>query len=229
MRAPSNRRSTDRRIDDEAAIEEASRRLRRLFVDVISDTSSPKKKFRAAIGLVDGALDEAGWALNTAEYALNEGVKCHLNKRAKDAIADAIPSVADAIAFIKLARKTAIPELRQARPATGPRWGRHRDLNASRNQTIAETVVSIREQFGLSQEQASWVVSQALESLVDEHKRVFERLIKERGADPVWIDECRKFVDKLRLSEDASKTLRRSTEPFLSKILTLASRRKHTA
>jgi len=215
MRAPSNRRSTDRRIDDEAAIEEASRRLRRLFVDVISDTSSPKKKFRAAIGLVDGALDE--------------GVKCHLNKRAKDAIADAIPSVADAIAFIKLARKTAIPELRQARPATGPRWGRHRDLNASRNQTIAETVVSIREQFGLSQEQASWVVSQALESLVDEHKRVFERLIKERGADPVWIDECRKFVDKLRLSEDASKTLRRSTEPFLSKILTLASRRKHTA
>jgi len=217
MRAPRHGIS---KFNDAAAIEEASRHLRRLFVDSISwnegaDTSSPKKKFEASIALVEGVLAEA-------EGALNEAAKCRLNKRAKDAIANAIP-------FIELARKAAIPELRQARPATGPRWGRHRDLNASRNQTIAETVVSIREQFGLSQEQASWVVSQALESLVDEHKRVFERLIKERGADPVWIDECRKFVDKLRLSEDASKTLRRSTEPFLSKILTLASRRKHTA
>jgi hypothetical protein len=202
MRVPSNRRSTDKRIDDEAAIEEASRRLRRLFVDVISDTSRPKQKFKAAIALMEGALDEAGWALNTAEYALNEVVKCHLNKRAKAAIADAIPSIADAIPFIKLVRKAAIPELRQAQPAKGRR-GQHADLNASRNQTIAETVVSIREQFGLSQEKASWVVSKALESLADEHKRMFERLIKERGADPVWIDQCRKFVDKLRLTEDS--------------------------
>jgi hypothetical protein len=203
MRAPSNRRSTDKRIDDKAAVEEASRRLRRLFVDVISDTSSPKKKFKAAIALVEGALDEAGWALNTAEYALNEVVKCRLNKRARDAIADAIPSIADAIPFIKIARKAAIPEVRQARPAKGRRRGQHADLNASRNQTIAETVVSIREQFGLSQEQASWIVSEALKSLVDERKRAFERLIKERGADPVWIDECRKFVGKLRLAEDS--------------------------
>ena len=124
MRAPSNRRNTDKRIDDEAAIEEASRRLRRLFVDVISDTSSPNKKFKAAIELVEGALDEAGWALNTAEYALNEAVKCRLNKRAKDAIADAIPSIADAIPFIKLARKDAIPELRRARPPKGRRGQR---------------------------------------------------------------------------------------------------------
>ena len=201
MRAPSPRRSTNKRIDDEAVIKEASRRLRRLFVDVISDTSSTKKKFKAAIALVEGALDEAGWALNTAEYALNEVVKCRLNKRARDAIADAIPSIADAIPFIKIARKAAIPEVRQARPAKG-RHGQHGDLNASRNQTIAETVVSIREQFGLSQERASWIVSEALKSLVDERKRAFERLIKERGADPVWIDECRKFIDKLRLTED---------------------------
>jgi len=203
MRAPSDKRSTDKRTDDEAAIEEASRRLRRLFVDVISDTSSPNKKFKAAIELVEGALDEAGWALNMAEYALNEIVKCRLDKRAKDAIADAIPSIADAISFIELARKAGIPKVRQARPPIGPRHGQHRDLNASRNQTIAKTVVSIRQLFGLSQEQASWVISEALKSLVDERKRVFERLIKEWGADPVWIDECRKFVDKLRLSEDS--------------------------
>jgi len=199
MRAPSH---DTNKLEDEAAIEEASRRLRPLFFDVISDTSSPKKKFKAAFALVEGVLDETGWALNMAEYALNEAVKCRLNKRAKDAIADAIPSIADAIPFIKLARKAAIPELRQARPPKGPH-GQHSDLNASRNQTIAETVASIRKQFELSQEQASWVVSEALSRLVDEHRKVFERLIKERGADPVWIDERRKFVNKLRLSEDS--------------------------
>ena len=62
--------------------------------------------------------------------------------------------------------------------------------------------MSIREQFGLSQEQASWVVSEALKSFVDERKRVFERLIKEWKADPAWIDECLKFVDDKWLSED---------------------------
>lgn len=188
MRAPSHGTN---KLDDEAAIEEASRHLRRLFVDGISwsegaDTSSPKKKFEASVALVQDALAEA-------ECALNEAVKCALNKKAKNAIADAIP-------FIKLARKAAIPELRQARPPKG-RHGQRSDLNAPRYQTIAETVASIREQFGLSQERASSVVSEALKSLVLERRGVFRRLIKERKADPAWIEECRKFIDKLWLGE----------------------------
>ena len=188
MRAPRHGIS---KFNDAAAIEEASRHLRRLFVDSISwnegaDTSSPKKKFEASIALVEGVLAEA-------EGALNEAAKCRLNKRAKDAIANAIP-------FIELARKAAIPELRQARPSIG-RHGQHGDLNASRNQTFAETVVSIREQFGLSQERASSVVSEALKSLVLEHRRVLKLLIKKRGADPAWIEECQKFIDKLWLGE----------------------------
>jgi len=166
MRAPRHGIS---KFNDAAAIEEASRHLRRLFVDSISwnegaDTSSPKKKFEASIALVEGVLAEA-------EGALNEAAKCRLNKRAKDAIANAIP-------FIELARKAAIPELRQARPSIG-RHGQHGDLNASRNQTFAETVASIREQFVLSQERASSVVSEA----------------------PAWIEECQKFIDKLWLGE----------------------------
>jgi|SRR6516164_4328017 len=188
MRAPRHGIS---KFNDAAAIEEASRHLRRLFVDSISwnegaDTSSPKKKFEASIALVEGVLAEA-------EGALNEAAKCRLNKRAKDAIANAIP-------FIELARKAAIPELRQARPSIG-RHGQHGDLNASRNQTFAETVASIREQFVLSQERASSVVSEALKSLVLEHRRVLKLLIKKRGADPAWIEECQKFIDKLWLGE----------------------------
>jgi len=131
--------------------------------------------------------------LAEAEGALNEAAKYRLNKRAKDAIANAIP-------FIELARKAAIPELRQARPSIG-RHGQHGDLNASRNQTFAETVASIREQFVLSQERASSVVSEALKSLVLEHRRVLKLLIKKRGADPAWIEECQKFIDKLWLGE----------------------------
>jgi len=188
MRAPRHGIS---KFNDAAAIEGASRHLRRLFVDSISwnegaDTSSPKKKFEASIALVEGVLAEA-------EGALNEAAKCRLNKRAKDAIANAIP-------FIELARKAAIPELRQARPSIG-RHGQHGDLNASRNQTFAETVASIREQFVLSQERASSVVSEALKSLVLEHRRVLKLLIKKRGADPAWIEECQKFIDKLWLGE----------------------------
>lgn len=188
MRAPRHGIS---KFNDAAAIEEASRHLRRLFVDSISwnegaDTSSPKKKFEASIALVEGVLAEA-------EGALNEAAKYRLNKRAKDAIANAIP-------FIELARKAAIPELRQARPSIG-RHGQHGDLNASRNQTFAETVASIREQFVLSQERASSVVSEALKSLVLEHRRVLKLLIKKRGADPAWIEECQKFIDKLWLGE----------------------------
>ena len=188
MRAPRHGIS---KFNDAAAIEEASRHLRRLFVDSISwnegaDTSSPKKKFEASIALVEGVLAEA-------EGALNEAAKYRLNKRAKDAIANAIP-------FIELARKAAIPELRQARPSIG-RHGQHGDLNASRNQTIAETVASIGKQFGLSQEQASSIVSEALKSLVLEHRRVLKLLIKKRGADPAWIEECQKFIDKLWLGE----------------------------
>jgi hypothetical protein len=194
MRAPSHRGSTTKRIDDEAAIEEASRRLRPLLADVISWNESsvpPKKKFKAAIGLVDGVLDNAEGALNKAEYALHEAMKCRLNERAKHLVAD-----------IELARKAAIPELRQARPAKGRRHGQYKDLNASRNQRIAETVASMGKQFEMSQEQASWVVSETLKRLIAERERVFEWLIKTKKADPAWIKECRKFVAKLRLAED---------------------------
>jgi hypothetical protein len=197
MRAPSDKRSTDKQI---GAIEEACRCLRSLFADVVSwnergaDTISPKKKFKATIALVENAL-------GGAKYALDEALKCALNKEAADTIANTIP-------FIELARKVAIPELRQARPPKG-RWGHHSDLSASRNRTIAETVRSIRKQFGLSQEQASSVVSEALKSLVKEHRRAFRGLTKERSddpacipADPAWIDEGLKIIDKLCLSED---------------------------
>jgi hypothetical protein len=184
MRAPAPKRS-----DDEAAIEEASRRLRQIFNSVVSWSeqgavgNSPTKKLEAAIGLVEGALGEA-------ERALNEASKCALNKEAADAIADAIP-------FIKLARKDAVPELQQARPAKG-RHGRHGDLNASRDQAIAETVASVCAQFGLSQEQASSIVSEALKRLVSEHRKALKRL-KARGA---WVDEYQNtVVDKLVLSE----------------------------
>jgi hypothetical protein len=211
MRAPRHGIS---KLNDAAAIEEASRHLRRLFVDSISwsegaDTSSPKKKFGASMGLVEGALAEAECALKASSASLNEAMKCALNKRAKNAIDSAMDAIANAIPFIELARKAAIPELRRARPAIG-RWGQHGDLNASRNQTIAETVASIGKQFGLSQEQASSIVSEALKSLVLEHRRVFRSLTKERAADPewipadpAWIDQCLKFVDRLRLSEDS--------------------------
>jgi len=201
MRAPSNRRS-DKRIDDETAIKEASRRLEPLFVDGISWSergADTRKKFRTAIALVESALAEAERVLSKTVRVLNKTGKRALNKRTKGTIANAI---ANAVPFIKLARKAAIPELRQARPSIG-RHGRYGDLNASRNQTIAETVASIRKQFGLSQEQASSVVSETLESLVREHKQVFEYLIKMREADPAWIEECLKFVGKLGLSEDS--------------------------
>jgi hypothetical protein len=169
----------------EAAIEEASCRLRRLFVadNVISwneqgaGASSPKKKLAAAIRLVEVALGEAEQALG--------------------------PN-ADAIPLIKLAREAAIPELRLALPSKG-RHGRHRDLNASRDQTIAETVVSIHEQFGLSQERASSAVSEALKRLVSEHRKALKRF-KQMGADAAWIDEYQdSVVDKLGLSKDSVK------------------------
>jgi len=197
MRASADKRS----IDDEAAIEEARRRLRPLFHHKITDTSSPKEKFTAASALVEGALDEAGWALNAAEYALNEAVKCRLNKKATDAIADAIPSTTDAIPFIKLSRRIAIPVIKRGQPAKGRR-GHHSDLDSSRNQLIAETVESISQHHGLSQEQASWVVSRALRDLWAEHRQAFSRLIEERGADPAWIEVCLMFIDKLKLGED---------------------------
>jgi hypothetical protein len=189
MRAP---RHSINKLDDEAAIEEARGHLRQLFVNVVSwsergaDTNNPKVKFEVSIALVEGVLAEV-------ECALNEAMKCALNKRAKNAITNVIP-------FIQLARKAAIPELRQARPSKG-RHGQHSDLNASRYQTIAETVASIRGQFGLSQERASSVVSEALKSLVLERRRVFKLLIKKRGADPAWIEECQNFIDKLLLGE----------------------------
>lgn len=208
MRAPSHR--TTKRIDHEAAIEEASRRLRPLLADVISWNDSsvpPKKKFKAAIGLLDGVLEDVEGALNKADYALHEAMKCRLNERAKHLLADLIPAISNVRVFIALARKAAMPELRQARPATG-RHGRYKDLNASRDQTIAETVAFIREQFELSQEKASCIVSEALKRLVREHRRIYRALTKERldnptwiPADPAWIDECLMYVDNLWLSE----------------------------
>jgi hypothetical protein len=121
---------------------------------------------------------------------------------ARDAITDVIP-------FIRLAREAAIPKLQQARPPKGERWGQHADLNASRNQTIAETVAAICHEFDLSQEQASSIVSEALKRLVREHRRAFRSLTRKREddpawipADPAWIDECLKVVDKLDLEED---------------------------
>jgi hypothetical protein len=199
MRAPDHRID---KLDDKPAIEEANRHLRPLFFEVFSwseDPSNiaPKKKFGASMRLVEGVLAEAEYALNEADGALNEAVKC---KRAKGAIARAKEAIAGVTPFIRLARETAIPFLGRAQPPKGPR-GQRRDLNASRDQRIAKTVLLIRERFELSQERASSVVSEALKSLVLERRRAFKLLIK-KGADPAWIEERQEFIDKLWLSED---------------------------
>ena len=105
-------------------------------------------------------------------------------------------------------RNAVLPELRKSRPPIG-RHGRHGDLDSARNQMIVETLASIREQFGLSsQEQASSVVSEALKSLVHEHRRAYARFKKLQGADKAWIDEYQhRVVDKLDLSADRIKAI----------------------
>jgi len=193
-RAASDKRSDGKPSDHEAAIEEACRHLRRLFIDVVpwseqgASTSSAEKEFRNAIAFV----------------------KCF----AHDSALDGHPLAA-------VVRKAAIPAIERGRAAKG-RHGQYGDLNASRDRTIAKTVQWIGKQFELSQEQASSVVSEALKSLVHEHRRVFRRLIPERKADPSWIDECLQFVDKLWLSEDRVEDIAKKyrTQPFVSKTLT---------
>jgi hypothetical protein len=181
MRAPAPKRSSDK---EAAAIKEASQRLCRLFINVVSwsergaGTNNPKTEFESALALVE----------------------CFVN----DSALDGHP-------LAKTVRKAAIPILRRARPPIG-RHGRHADLNSSRDRVIAETVEAICKQHGLyatrneatkdeNRVSASWVVSKALMSTVLEHRRAYRRLIEEQNADPAWINECRKFVDKLFLSE----------------------------
>jgi hypothetical protein len=166
---------SDKRGEDAAAIEEACHRLRRLFINVVP-------------------WGERGAGTNNPKTEFRSAlalVECFVN----DSALDGHP-------LAGIVRKAAIPVLRRARPPIG-RHGRHADLNSPRDRVIAETVDTICKQYGLSQEQASSVVSEALKSLVHEHRRTFRRLIKTRGADQAWIDECLgNFVDKLVLSED---------------------------
>jgi hypothetical protein len=168
MRAPVSKRNKDT-----AAIEEASRQLRPLFIDVTSwskreaDTNNPKRELESALALVETFVND---------------------------------SDLDGHPFAEIVRKAAIPVLRRARPPVGRR-GRHSDLNAMRNQRIAATVAAIQEQFNLSQEQASWVVSKALRDLWAEHRKAFKGFEK-RGADPASINKCLEFIDKLKLKED---------------------------
>src|SRR5262249_36230920 len=92
MRAPSHPRR-DKRIDDETAIKEASRRLEPLFVDGISWSergADTRKKFRTAIALVESALAEAERVLSKTVRVLNKTGKRALNKRTKGTIANAI-------------------------------------------------------------------------------------------------------------------------------------------
>jgi hypothetical protein len=155
------------------ADEEASRRLRRLFIDVFSwtdkgvRTNNPESKHEHALAFL--------------EYFAND-------------------SALDDHPLVGILRNAVLPELRRSRPPIG-RHGRHGDLNASRDQTIAETVASIRQRFGLSQEQASSVVAEALKSLVREHRRALLRIKKRKGADEAWIDKYQeRMVDNLVLS-----------------------------
>jgi hypothetical protein len=79
------------------------------------------------------------------------------------------------------------------------RRGRGREFNAARNKTIFETVKALQEQ-GLSQETACEIVTE-LEAIWKERVRHFKYLVKERDADPAWIENCQKLIDTLRLSE----------------------------
>jgi hypothetical protein len=113
MRAPSDKRSTDKRIDDEAALEEARCRLRPLFLDIVSwnepSTENVEKKFRHAIGTVECVLDEAVGVITAimkfAELAPSKDLH-NLSGRA-----------AGAISFIEIARKAAWPVIKSGRPA----------------------------------------------------------------------------------------------------------------
>ena len=186
MRASSPRPSTNKRTDDEAAIKEASRRLGRLFLDFASFTDK-------AIS-TNHPESKHGHALAFLEYFAN------------DRALDDHP-------LVGILRNAVLPELRRSRPPIG-RHGRHGDLNASRDQTVAETVASIRERFGLSQEQASSVVSEALKSLVSERRQAFRRFKKRKGADKAWIDKCQaRVVDKLDLGADRIEAIAKKYRP----------------
>jgi len=171
MRTPPNKRR--KHVDDEAAIEEACRQLRPLFINVTSwserkaDTNDPKRELESALALVENFVND---------------------------------SELDGHPFAEIVRKAAIPVLRRARPPVGRR-GHHSDLNATRNQRIAGTVAAIQEQFKLSQEQASWVVSKALWALWAERRKAFKGFEK-HGADPAVINKCIEFIDRLKLKED---------------------------
>jgi hypothetical protein len=186
-----------KRIDDEAAREEARCRLGPLFFDVFSwnepSTENVEKKFRHALGAVECVLDEAVGVITAimkfAELAPSKDLH-NLSGRA-----------ASAISFIEIARKAAWPVIKSGRPAKGQ--GRRGSLNVSRDQVIAQTVQLIRKQYGLTQEQASSVVSETLKSLVHEHRRAYRGFKKLKGANKAWIDKCQEWVvDKLDLSAD---------------------------
>jgi hypothetical protein len=169
------RAPSNRRSDDEGIIAEAIRLLRPLFLKVNVVGWNEK-----------GASTSDPKMKHEAALGL---VECLVSD-----------SALDNHFLIEIVRKKAIPILRQALPKG--RHGHHGDLNISRDQAIAETVQSIKNQQGLTQERASAVVSEALKRLVFEHRRTLRGLIKKRRADPVWIDNCLRRIDALLISEE---------------------------
>jgi hypothetical protein len=174
MRAPSHRGSIDKRVKDHAA-KEARRRLHYLFIDVAAWTDTGVN--------TNYPQSKHGHTLAFLEFFAND-------------------NALDAHPLAGILRSAALPVLRQSRPPIG-QHGHYGDLNASRDQTIRETVAALRERFGLPKRQASAIVSETLKSLVYEYRRTYLRLKKREGADKTWLDECQKrVVDTLNLSAD---------------------------
>jgi hypothetical protein len=93
------------------------------------------------------------------------------------------------------ARQNAISALKHKRTP-----GRHKELNARRDRIIAETVEALCDQFGISQEKASSITAQALEELYNCHYK-YLIFLEKRGADSIWICDCLKHIDNLKVQE----------------------------
>lgn len=103
----------------------------------------------------------------------------------------------DAAPIAETAYRNAAEVIKRKSPG---RRGRGHDFNAARDKTITETVKALQQQ-GFSQEKACAIVAEQLEGIWKERVRYFKYLVKERGADPVWIENCQKVIDTIRLSE----------------------------
>jgi hypothetical protein len=109
----------------------------------------------------------------------------------------------DAPPIAETARQNAASVINRKSPG---RRGRGHEFNAGRDKTITETVKALQEQ-GLSQEKACEIVAEQLQGIWKDRVRYLKYLLKERGADPVWIEGCQRLIDALRLSVDRVRNI----------------------